>query len=413
MTTSINPKQPNSRSELSKLFVKPENIDTVFIKVLTKNDDSGRHGVLIPKDAYHLFDEFKDLNSSENNSLPITTLWRSDYTVSILDSQYKYYQRYPERRITGLHTKLLSRDRPDNALIIIGRQKSKRDVYDIHVLYPDNPTYSIIWSEVDIEKTPAPGLFYLDNNWTPEKNLKEPEAINELLDIFDRVSAAGYIKSLRTGSTGIGFTFETLAGIEENNSREADYRGIEIKTFRTQEFNLSSPKKQDLFLKEPDWTNISSSTVDRIKSYGYIDKNGRHALYSATKLDQNGHLLRLDVSQDRSKLFLYYQDEAIACWTREALQRRLTEKLAELVIISAKSRKTSNGEEFLYQTFLHCKEPSIDALLDLILSGSALIEIRMHVTTKNTARNHGTCFRIQLRDISRLFNSVKLLRNLT
>lgn len=412
MTACIN-QQLTNRSELSKLFVNPENIDTVFIKVLTKNDDSGRHGVLIPKDAYNLLDEFQKLNPSHNNSLAITTHWTFNGTKSTLESKYKYYHRYPERRLTGLHTILLSSNKPDNTLIIIGRHKSKRDAYDIHVLYPENPTYNTIWAEVDLEQAPSPGLFYFDSNWTPEKNLKEPEAINELLQIFDRTTASGYVKSMRTGSTGIGYTFETLTGIKENNSRKADYRGIEIKTYRAKKFNLSSPKKQDLFLKEPDWINTSSSTAQRIKSYGYIDKTGRHALYSTTKINGNGHQLKLAVSSDRSKLTLCYRDEAIAHWTREALQQRLTEKLAELVIISAKSRKTSSGEEFLYQTFLHCKEPSIDALFELILANSALVEIRMHVSTKNEPRNHGTCFRFQLKDISRLFSSVKLLRNLT
>lgn len=412
MTAHISP-QLNTRSELSKLFVTPEDIDTVFIKILTKNDDSGRHGVLIPKDAYNLFDEFKKLNPSQNNSLAITTRWSFNGIESTLESEYKYYHRYPERRLTGLHTTLLSSNKPHNTLIIIGRHKSKRDAYDIHVLYPNNPTYNSIWEEIDLEQAPAPGLFYFDSNWTPEKNLKEPEAITELLEIFDRITASGYVKSMRTGSTGIGYTFETLAGIEENSSQEADYRGIEIKTYRAKKFNLKSPKKQDLFLKEPDWVNTSNSTAERIKSYGYIDKIGRHALYSTTKINGNGHKLKLEVSSDRSKLILCYRDEAIAHWTRETLQKRLTEKLNELVVISAKSRKTSSGEEFLYQTFLHCKEPSINALFDLILDNSALVEIRMHVGIKDKPRNHGTCFRIQFKDLPRLFSGVKLLRDLT
>ena len=41
-------------AKIHKPFVSCE----VFAKVLTRNDDSGRHGVLIPSDAYSFFPHF-------------------------------------------------------------------------------------------------------------------------------------------------------------------------------------------------------------------------------------------------------------------------------------------------------------------------------------------------------------------
>src|SRR5437868_5878910 len=72
----------------------------VFAKVLTRNDDSGRHGVLIPTDAYSYFPNFpipdRTKNATEEFSA-FDTIAASSATVA-----YKYYERYPERRITRL-----------------------------------------------------------------------------------------------------------------------------------------------------------------------------------------------------------------------------------------------------------------------------------------------------------------------
>ena len=70
----------------------------VFAKVLTRNDDSGRHGVLIPTDAYSYFPELPIPDSTQNATqtfIAFNTISSSQVTLA-----YKYYERYPERRIT-------------------------------------------------------------------------------------------------------------------------------------------------------------------------------------------------------------------------------------------------------------------------------------------------------------------------
>src|SRR6185295_5250637 len=71
-------------------------------KVLTANDDSGRHGVLIPTDAYSYFPEL-DVSDPEQNA---TSYFPAINVESGSETKlaYKYYQRYPERRITRLPT---------------------------------------------------------------------------------------------------------------------------------------------------------------------------------------------------------------------------------------------------------------------------------------------------------------------
>ncbi len=58
-------------------------------------------------------------------------------------------------------------------------------------------------------------------------NLKELES--KLREIKNK----GFVSSLRSGSTGIGYTFESLLGISENNLPIPDIGGrIELKTIR-------------------------------------------------------------------------------------------------------------------------------------------------------------------------------------
>ena len=46
------------------------------------------------------------------------------------------------------------------------------------------------------------------------------------------VSRKGFIKTMRPGDTGVGFTLETLLGIEANSNKAPDYKGIELKSSR-------------------------------------------------------------------------------------------------------------------------------------------------------------------------------------
>jgi len=49
---------------------------SVFVKALTKNDDSGRHGILVPREAYPLFPALEGVEG-ENRSRPISVAWNT------------------------------------------------------------------------------------------------------------------------------------------------------------------------------------------------------------------------------------------------------------------------------------------------------------------------------------------------
>jgi hypothetical protein len=83
--------------------------------------------------------------------------------------------------------------------------------------------------------------------------------LTELLGKFDEVKGRGWIDTMRAGDTGIGYTFETLLGIEENNDQTADFKGIEIKCQGMKEGDIAGFGKINLFQAAPVWTVKSTA----------------------------------------------------------------------------------------------------------------------------------------------------------
>ncbi len=79
----------------------------VFAKVLTANDDSGRHGVLVPAEAYSFFPDLPIPDPTRNATLALPAFDALSKVPKTL--AYKYYERYPERRITRVQRLLNER----------------------------------------------------------------------------------------------------------------------------------------------------------------------------------------------------------------------------------------------------------------------------------------------------------------
>ena len=230
----------------------------------------------------------------------------------------------------------------------------------------------------------------------------DSKALAEFLRRFDPICERGFVRTMRSGSTGIGYTLESLLHIRENNSPQGDLLGMEIKAYRDQEERSDDHAKMNLFLKEPVWKD-SFSTADRIRTYGYTDDEGNPAWYQSVTIRPNSSGLALDVQQRRKLVRLMRNGKAIGHWTFDILQQRLSEKLSETVFVAAESRGSGRDEEFHFRTVTYCAEPSVTSFLKLIRSGDIILELRMHVKPTGAARNHGTAFRIRKHRIADLY----------
>jgi hypothetical protein len=362
--------------------------------------------------AYPLFPEIDGFTPRvpENYTENITTLWwTAEKNIVSKESFYKHYHRYPERRITSLGSKKLDAAPPES-MILVARRKDDHRAYEIYVLYPNEPEYKGLIYELDFQNT-TPGLFYLNKSWNPKSRPKQSAVLIELLGLFDGVKEKGFIRTLRAGSTGVGYTFESILGIEENNDEWADYKGIEIKTFRSKDLKMTGAEKTNLFLKEPTWIDGLKTMAQRVKNYGYVDKDGRHALYSSVKIQTNSHGLKFELIKPKEMVEIQRISIPIAFYSFASLQKRLDEKLREAVFIAASSRGSDRNEEFHYRTLTYCVNPSVPAFNSLVSSGDIILELRMHIGPSGAVRNHGSAFRVIKNKLPNLFSQITHLRD--
>ncbi|HWQ90041.1 MAG TPA: MvaI/BcnI family restriction endonuclease [Clostridia bacterium] len=363
----------------------------IFAKVLSANDDSGRHGVLIPTDAYTFFPFFAIPDPAQNHTLEfpaVNVLERSRVRLA-----YKYYERYPERRITRLHPRL--NDRSGQRLVVF-LKATHSDGTTAHYFDCATTTGEARFAELfelifGQELQPLAGNFVI----RPLKSeaFAADEALNELLVRFDQIRDRGWIDTMRVGDTGIGYTFETLVGVAENNDQTADFRGIEIKCKGLREGERLGTGKINLFQAAPTWTTAMPA-IDRLKMLCSPDENGLHHCYSQITTTPNNLGMLLQVMRDNSRIDLHKQPAQLGHWEFDRLQRRLEEKHSRAAFIKAKARRTGAETQFKYEELVYCARPSIDRFLDLVAHRNIVFEFLMTERPPGSVRNHGYPWRL-------------------
>lgn len=239
--------------------------------------------------------------------------------------------------------------------------------------------------------------------------LPSSPALRAFLAGFDDIAAQGWVPTLRAGSTGVGYTLETMLDIAENNSPLGDFMGMELKAYRDDDVGLNDSEKMNLFLKEPTWTD-NLRHADRIRRYGYQDPNGRLAMYSTVKSRTNSHGFQLVSDRQRERVYLQNGGQGIAYWTFDVLAKRLREKHSEVVFVAAHARGKGRSEEFQYYSVTWCQDPDVSEFVNLIEAGEVVLELRMHMKPGGSVRNHGSAFRIKQNQIPQLFARVEQVR---
>jgi hypothetical protein len=209
---------------------------------------------------------------------------------------------------------------------------------------------AVVSTDVGNSVEPLPqDIDSVDQSPSPAPVSDRSPAIEAFLGKFDVLSARGFVPTLRRGSTGIGYTLETMLEIEENNSPRGDFMGMELKAFRDDDVGLNDAEKMNLFLKEPQWIDGLKS-AERIAAYGYVDDNGRTALYSTVTCKISSHHFQMIV--DRTKVapvvWLEFLGQRVGFWTTEILEKRLLEKHSETAFVSAHAQGKGRQEQFHY-----------------------------------------------------------------
>jgi MvaI/BcnI restriction endonuclease family len=275
----------------------------------------------------------------------------------------------------------------------------------------------------------------LSNDLKPCQNLlhllktisnKSNEVAEELLNKIRNATQGGWVKTLRSGPTGVGFTFESLLGIKANSSRAPDYKGIEIKAGRQNNSKASS--RSTLFSKTPDWSNSECRNgLELLNAYGYL-VDGRNQLYCSLNHLPNSKGHFLEIRSNFGDYFLNSMHKDVASntpankvlqWDLQVLRNALAEKHKETFWVKAASRSTNKGvEEFQYTEIIHTKGPLLGNLTELFIQGHIELDYLLHEKIspngKRSCRDHGYLFKMWPKNFDKLFpppRSYKLVDN--
>ena len=229
-----------------------------------------------------------------------------------------------------------------------------------------------------------------------------PHGASKLAAKLNDLRQRGYVASLRKGNTGIGYTLESLLGITENNLKLPDLGSVELKSQR----NGVSNRVTMFTFNRGAWKLKQRKLIE---TYGYIDTEGRSSLYCTVSTLPNSQGLFLRIEQ--GSIRLYQLDKTlIAEWHGEHLVSAFKKKMPALVMVYADTRVNSSGrEEFWFNEAYLLTHPDTNNLLELIRTGTIIVDIRMHLKETGAVRNHGTGFRIKQKFMKLCFGKRKRL----
>jgi len=230
--------------------------------------------------------------------------------------------------------------------------------------------------------------------------------IRELQSKLEEIKNKGFVPSMRGGTTGIGYTFESLLDIQENNLPIPDIGGrVEIKTIRKDSQSLIT-----LFTFNKGVWRIKQK--DFILKYGYVDEKGRNALKNTVfyrKAITQGISLEVDESRNTIHLVDKTERKVLATWDVYVIVGKFMSKLSRLLVVLT-DRKIRNGKEYFHynEAFL-LTDPSPRSFIQAFKRSLIGIDLRMHLKENGTVRNRGTAFRIREKALIELYENRRKL----
>jgi len=227
--------------------------------------------------------------------------------------------------------------------------------------------------------------------------------LNEFLVEMAKIRKAGYIKSHRTGDTGIGKTLEDLLGIQENNIIGPDFGNYELKSGRSDSSSMLT-----LFTKAPKPKGVNGRLRD---AFGYPKDvpPARRELHVPVYFSRTNTVgLRLIFQDtrmliDNDKGILAYYDEE---YLREAFEKKYRRPL--IYILASRMRR--EGAEWFWFNDAHLLDGfSFQVFSDAIRKEIIKYDIRIGHYPNGRPHDHGTGFRVLPKDLPRCFANIKKL----
>jgi len=222
--------------------------------------------------------------------------------------------------------------------------------------------------------------------------MKTEITYQEMVEKLKVIKAAEYIKTHRTGTTGIGKTLEDLLGITENNFPSPNGVNTELKSTRK---NTSS--MLTLFTKSLLPERANSVLLER---FGYESRrgNGRKELHTTVNAIEYNQLkgkpgFKVNIDEERINL-ITLEKEVVGYWDKETLRTSFERKLPKILYVKADSRGKSCYEEFWFNEAWLLSGFDFDNFVRLLKESVVLVDIRIGQYPNGRPHDHGTGFRV-------------------
>lgn len=243
--------------------------------------------------------------------------------------------------------------------------------------------------------------------------------IEDLINLklkFLSICKKGWIESMRSGTTGIGYTFEKLIGKEEDQFPIPDFGTIEIKTrFRNSKYDMT------LFNATPDGDYLFP--MKRIyEKYGVPDiKNPNYRVFYATigaitRSVRMKYFFKLKVDRKKQVIKIYEVDrynneiDTEISWSFNFLKEKLENKIKYLAVVKADTYFNIEKQYFHYYEITFYVLKSFDTFLNLIERGiiktTFMLGYYKTGAKKGQMNNHGCAFDISESDLEKLYIKV-------
>ena len=238
----------------------------------------------------------------------------------------------------------------------------------------------------------------------------------KIIEAFRKVKAKGWIKSHRSNNTGIGKTFEDCIGVIENNAKEPDLFGFEIKSHRAE-----SASYVTLFTKSPSNPVGANAYLKDMFGEYYPNKTLKklHTSMFATKFNtyNNSYSFRLINNPEEKRIYIGVYSlggatllDNTVYYTYDDINKALTCKLHNLFYVTAQRKHNpDNTESFHFDSATIYTNPSLDKFLKMLDDGYIMYDIRIGSYSSGKSfgkpHDHGSGFRIRKENIPALYNT--------
>jgi len=234
-----------------------------------------------------------------------------------------------------------------------------------------------------------------------EINHLSNEVALELLGLLNKIAARGPVPAMLKADTAIGRTLETLLGIDINSSKQPDYKGIELKSYRDKRGN-----RKTLFAQVPDWSiSKFKSSAEILSNFGYARGEDYKLNCTVSTIVRNSQGLKLRLDTDVNRLYENAEMPTgdFVAWSLETLHKRLLEKHNETFWIAAEVSHVEGVEHFQFKKVEHTKKPIISQFDILLDQGIITLDHLIKKKATGSVSERGPLFKIKPNALELLF----------